>query len=301
MAEAFDPAARAPVLAAYDANRRDRAPLRVAAALAAVTGAPLYVVGVYADTGVLTPLAAGQLAEDLPHDPGPALDEAVADVDAGGVPSEALTVGAASAARGLDLVARETGAGLLVVGSAADAPQGQTAAGSTGRRLLDGAPCAVALAPRGWDRTAPPATVVAGWVDSEEGRAAVRGAEALAGRAGATLRLLVAVRARPWMAQPAEGSVEDDLRLRAAAAAEPSIAALLGVRVDIDVDLADPADALVAASGAADLVVIGSRGHGPTGATLLGGAGHRLVMEAACPVLVTAREPAVELTALVGG
>jgi nucleotide-binding universal stress UspA family protein len=48
----------------------------------------------------------------------------------------------------------------------------------------------------------------------------------------------------------------------------------------------DPPAALAAASADLDLLVCGSRGHGPLQTLVLGGTSHALVRRAACPVLV---------------
>ncbi|WP_432971524.1 universal stress protein [Dactylosporangium sp. CA-233914] len=48
----------------------------------------------------------------------------------------------------------------------------------------------------------------------------------------------------------------------------------------------DPASVLLDASGEAQLLVLGSRGHGPASALLAGSVTHRLLYHAACPLLV---------------
>jgi nucleotide-binding universal stress UspA family protein len=63
---------------------------------------------------------------------------------------ETRAVGSTTTAMGLrDLAARE-GAVAIVFGSAHDGPDGQVHPGSAGRRLMQGAPCALAFAPSGW-------------------------------------------------------------------------------------------------------------------------------------------------------
>jgi nucleotide-binding universal stress UspA family protein len=290
----------APILIAYDPASGDRAPVRFAAAVAGFTGAPLQVASVYADDDVLNRLAGGQMAEDLPGDPGERLEEVVRDLRADGLQAEAVAIGAASVPRGVDLAAAQIGPALVVVGSAAGTPSGRLAPSSTAQRLLDGGPCAVVIVPAGWDAGPPYRTFAAGFVETPEGHDAVRGAYALADRSGATLRVITAVQARPWMAAEADRSAEDDLRIRAGAAAESAIASLLGARVDIDVAVEDPVDALLRVAGEVELLVCGSRCYGPTSTTLLGGVTRRLTAEAACPVIVTARAPDVRLEELIG-
>jgi nucleotide-binding universal stress UspA family protein len=288
----------ASVIGAVDPAALDLAPARFAATIAGFTGAPLVFAGVYSSDEVATRLAGGQFGEDLRDGAGDVLDEVVAELRTTG--AETLAVGATSVPRGLDLTAQEIGAGLIVTGSASGAADGRVTPGGVGRRLLNGAPCAVAIVPRGHDREEPPATIGVGFVDSAEGRDALRAAHVLADRSGARLRVIAAVQRRPWMhGDPDE--VEADLRTRAERAAGESGLALVGEPVDVDVDVGEPADLLVRASGEVDLLVLGARAYGGRAATALGGVGGRVAGEAACPVIVLARGAEVGLDALVDG
>jgi nucleotide-binding universal stress UspA family protein len=292
---------RAPVLAAFDPVARDAAPVRFAAAVAGYTGAPLLVASVFGGDAHVDRLAAGQLAEEPAAERTGALDTLVRDLREAGAAAEAVELGATSAARGLTVGAEQAGAALVVVGSAARGRSGRVEAGGTAERLLTGAPCAVALVPIGWSGPPAPATVAVGFVDTEDGRDALHGAHALADRSGARLRVLSAVRPPAWMFAEADpGDVAADLRTEAEAAAESATAALLGPPVDVDVEVAEPDDVLVGASSEVDMLVCGSRGYGPRGATLVGGVTRRLVAGAACPVVVVAGGAVVRLEALAG-
>ncbi len=292
--------ASAPVIAAFDPVDANGAPARFGATVAAVTGAQLLVASVYGGDDVADRLVGGQLGENLSSDPSDALGAIVNALRDDGVDAEPLALAATSAPRGLSLAAEQLGAGLLVVGAASGLRQDRLAPGSTTERLLGGAPCAVAVVPTG-HRSRPPATVGVGYVDTAEGREAVRAAHALARRAGARLRVLSVVQPRPWMSAPG-GEVELVAALRTAAeeAAHEAVAAFLGAPVDIDVEVADPGDVLVAASAEVDVLVLGSRGYGPRSATLRGGVSRRVAAEGGCPVIVVARAAEVPLQALVG-
>jgi nucleotide-binding universal stress UspA family protein len=50
-----------------------------------------------------------------------------------------------------------------------------------------------------------------------------------------------------------------------------------------------PGDELARQSEAVDVMLVGSRGHGPLAALLLGGVSHVLLARAACPVVVVPR------------
>lgn len=268
----------APVLAQYDPDRPQLGPLRFAATVAAVMAAPLVIGAAYAGEDVVDTLADVQMGEGLPRDdPQPALDAVVRELGIDGERVDTAALGATSAPRALHLAAVELGAGLLVV------PPGATA-----ERLLDGAPCAVAVVPTEGDDAAF-ATIGVGLVETPEAAAAARGAELLARRAGARLRVLCAV--RPGHA---------DLHRRVEESAGAVLTAEPGVPVDIDVDDRDPRDLLVAASSEVDVLVCGSRCYGPHPATLRGGVTRHLTAEAACPVIVMARTPDVPFEELVG-
>jgi nucleotide-binding universal stress UspA family protein len=282
-----------PVLAAVDPLAPDPGPVRFAAAVAGRTGAPLTVVSVFGDHTAVTPLAAGQSGEALAEDADVVLEQAERIARDEAVEAESLAAVATSAPRGLSLTAVELGAGLLVVGSGVGGPSGQLHLGSTAERLLNGAPCAVALVPEGWE-TRDLTTIGAGFVDSAEGRAAVRDAHALAARSGARLRVLAAVRPRSW-----SHATADDLRAQAEAAAAAAMSGLLGAPVDVDVSVVEPADLLVAVSGELDLLVCGTRGYGPRPAALLGGVTRPLSARARCPVVVLSGAPQTGLAALV--
>ena len=58
-----------------------------------------------------------------------------------------------------------------------------------------------------------------------------------------------------------------------------------------DVQVGHPADVLVGLSAAADLLVVGSGGHGDIGSVLLGSVGMHCVHHASCPVVVVPTKP----------
>jgi nucleotide-binding universal stress UspA family protein len=64
-----------------------------------------------------------------------------------------------------------------------------------------------------------------------------------------------------------------------------------GATVDAAVVRRDPAGALVAASTAARLVVVGSRHRGELASIVLGSVGHTLIRRAACPVVIVPAVP----------
>jgi nucleotide-binding universal stress UspA family protein len=305
-----------PILVGYDPRRADHAPVEFGVATARLTGAPLVVASV--QLGVPTvpvsgePLqyAVGQPEEHLPADCSPAVAQIDTELRALGIPVECRTFRDTSAARALNHAAEDVEAGLLVVGSSKRSAAGRVLAGeSTAERLLHGAPCPVAVVPRSWTRDGRPVTIGVAYVDTEEGRDALRGAHALARHVGAKLRVLTVV--SPNLAMrlhteaPAAGrsgrNVEDvvgEHRVRAETELRSVVAALDGVPVDTDAFVGDPADVLISVSEHLDLLVLGSRAYGPLRAVLLGSVSRRVLRAAYCPVIVLPRGVRASLEAI---
>ena len=223
---------------------------------------------------------------------------------------ECRSLTSTSAARALHETSEAEDAGLLVVGSTRRGPVGRVIPGSTAERLMHGAPCPIGIVPPGWEAGAGLNTIGVAYVDTDEGREALRGAHAVARRAGASLRVLTAVKAGLAMygetqartaGQPGKDfeEVEGELRVRAENALRRATEALDGdVAVEVDAFVEDPADVLVRVSENLDLLICGSRGYGPLRAVLLGGVSRRLTAEARCPVIVLPRGVESSLDAL---
>jgi hypothetical protein len=85
-------------------------------------------------------------------------------------------------------------------------------------------------------------------------------------------------------------SYNDTLHERATSELEDAIAkvdAELGAGAEFRIG--DAVQTLTVASQQLDLLVLGSRGHGPLHAVMVGGVAGRLVRDAACPVIVVPR------------
>jgi nucleotide-binding universal stress UspA family protein len=293
-----------PIIVGYDPTTSDRAPIKFGVAAARFTGAPLIVASVSAARD-------GQQDEDLIPDASQALERARRELEPEGIPVECLELANTSAARALHEASESRDAGLLVVGSTRRGPVGRVIPGSTAERLMHGAPCPIGIVPPGWEAGAGLNTIGVAYVDTDEGHEALRGAHALAQRAGASLRVLTAVKAGLAMygeteartaEQPGKDfeEVEGELRVRAEAALRRATDALDGgVAVETDAFVEDPADVLVRVSENLDLLICGSRGYGPLRAVLLGGVSRRLTAEAKCPVIVLPRGVTSSLEALI--
>ena len=216
-----------------------------------------------------------------------------------GVQAEYRVVGSSSAAHGLDDVAEAESASMIVVGSTPRGARRRILPGSTGERLLHGAICPVAVAPRGM-REPPPDTPIrrigVAYVDSPEAREALRAASELAAETKATLRLYTVVAPRaevvvPVIGRDAEISFLASVREGARAALDEALASLPeGVNATEELLEGDVVDELASLDEhEVDLLVCGSRGYGPVRRVLLGGVARQLIRRAACPLVVVPR------------
>jgi nucleotide-binding universal stress UspA family protein len=194
----------------------------------------------------------------------------------------------ARAPDGLKEIAAAEGADLIVVGPTHRGRVGQVLPGSVGERVLDGAPCAVAIPPPGFaQREQHLRRIVVGCDGSREAEAALEQAAALAERVGSELTLLGVVEMRfdlagfPRPAAEAEIARIERVLERARAGLPPTLA----------VETRDvhgvPADMIAAAARGADLLMIGSRGHyGAARRLFLGSVASRVVRIAPCATIV---------------
>lgn len=187
-------------------------------------------------------------------------------------------IGPASASRAMHEFAERTQPGVLVVGSSERAAVGRISLGSTAERLLPGAPCPVAVAPRGYHkRQEPIRSIAVAYDESPEARHALEVGTMVARRDGLILRI-VAVR----------GSADADLQGRL-----EEVAASVGEEVKATGEVivsSHVVEALADLPGAhPDLLVCGSRGYGAVRQVLLGSVSARLIRQAAYPVIVVPR------------
>ncbi len=220
--------------------------------------------------------------------------ELAAAAEASGVQAELVAVPEISPARGLKRLAERREADLLVVGASHRGRVGRAILGSVSRAVLHGAPCPVAVAPKGCaDRLARPATIGVGYDGRPESRAALALAERAAEAYGARLSLLAAIpppEAFPLAPEEFHGWVglaEDAM----STAREALDEALAGLRVPAEGQVVSEhaSRALERLSASVDLIVCGSRGWGAAKRVVLGSTSDRLIHRAECPVVVAPR------------
>jgi nucleotide-binding universal stress UspA family protein len=297
-----------PILVGFDPKTADRGPVRFGAVAARFTGAPLIVGSVYADSAVIGQMAHGQMEDELVGDADRALRRVRSELAREAVEAECRPLPGHSAPGTLHRAAEEFGAGLLVVGSSDRGAAGRVLPGSTADRLMHGAPCPIAVVPHDWRRTRPLEVLGIAYADTPEGKEALESGLALARRARARVRVLMAIKPRHFgraaggrpgaetTTYDAAGEEMENAQLRIVSEAErraPDVA------VEPDVSVQDAAEFLIAASAGVDMLICGSRGYGPQRAVLLGGVSRKVASGAQCPVIVLARGVADGLRPLI--
>lgn len=202
--------------------------------------------------------------------------------------------GAPSVGQGLHELAEVIEADLLVVGSSRHGTFGRVFLGDDTHAALNGAPCAVAVAPTGYAKhPSLMREIGVAYNGSSESDRAVTVARLLAARHGAKLSAFEAVWI-PWYgfgtdhAAP-NGAIDelvDHARERIAALGEIEPHAVFG----------EPAKELALYSASLDLLVVGSRSEGPIGRLVHGSTSQQLARAARCPLLLLTCADAKALT-----
>jgi nucleotide-binding universal stress UspA family protein len=288
-----------PLVVGVDGTERSRDALALAAQLAD-SDQRVLLTHVHPYGRLANLLSDGQY-EVLVRDVADATFAAVQETLAPAAQRELRLVSNSSPAAGLQLIAEETGASIIVVGSSHRSGLDRVRAGSVTESVLAGAPVPVAVAPRaysGTDRAL--RTIGCGFDGSPESEWALAWAADLARRRGADL-LALAVHTPVAFGGVSTGSAfghrSANDALRAALVEQLNDAVTtLGDRSEISgrVLEGDAASELAGASAELDLLVLGSRGYGPIRTVLLGSVSRALVRSSACPVVVLPRGAPVE-------
>ena len=197
--------------------------------------------------------------------------------------------------RGLYMLAEAEDARIVVVGSTTRGRIGQALIGSTGELLLSSAPCAVAVAPRGYSHGERPALGLVGvaFDGHDDSVRAVEEAHRLAKLMDADLRVISVGPILRWPVSP-RGPIwfsEEEIGARM----REVLGDIEGDRVRLLLEQGEPAEVLAAVGVELDLLVAGSRGFGPVRRAVLGSTTRELLRLSPCPVLIVPRgEDAVE-------
>jgi len=276
------------ILVGYDGSDGGRDALELTRVLAEATDAGVLVVTVL-PYGPL-PIPYEILEEEEAERARPLFEEARERL--GELEIETRAFGGGSPAGVINDLAEREEVETIVVGSPHRGAVGRTLIGSVADGLLHGAPCEVAAAPRGFaaEEHGPFRTIAVAFDDTEEAKAALARAEALALACRATI-VVYTVSAPPTVVPGATGYT-------------PAIAPEAGPIVTravkgVDERLAATGRALAGTPAptiaeaceeiGADLLVAGSRGYGPVMRVLVGSVSTQLVHKSPCPVLVVPR------------
>ncbi|HET6549195.1 MAG TPA: universal stress protein [Solirubrobacter sp.] len=214
-----------------------------------------------------------------------------------GVRSHIRVVANPSPAHALHDLAESERATLVIVGSTHTGRAGRVLPGSTGERLLHGAPCSVAVVPKGYREHAgaPIRRIGVAYDDSPEAKAAFAAAVDLARALGAELEVIWVVSLDSYaspalMAGPSVAMLREDVERHVQATLDELVA---GVPSDVTATgvllIGNAADELAQRSQGLDLLVVGSRGYGPLRSVIVGGVSGRVMRAAHCPVIVVPR------------
>jgi nucleotide-binding universal stress UspA family protein len=204
-----------------------------------------------------------------------------------GVDAQFAWVGRPSVGRGLHELAERRGADLLVVGSTSRGLFGRVLIGDDTRDALNGAPCAVAVAPAGYsERTLHWREIGVGYDGSPESEHALAIARRFASELGAKVSAFEAVSLPRYLLSggpdPVDKSIAefvDEARDRIAVLGDVEPHAAYGAA----------AEELALYGASVDLLIVGSRGYGPIGRLVHGSTSQRLAHIARCPLLVLPR------------
>jgi nucleotide-binding universal stress UspA family protein len=266
--------------------------LELARVLAAKSGGSIVAVTVL--YGGPLPMEYALLSDDEASDAEPIFEAARAKLG-GDVAFETRAYGGGSPAAILTNHAERESFDAIVVGSPHRGPLGKALIGSVASSLLNGAPCEVFVAPKGYAEEShdPPSSIAVAYDGGPESKAALRRAEELARLSNAAIEVMTVVSPPVVVAVPggAAGSyapqspAEPDRVINDAIhSVDPSLGAE-GRRLD-----GSPAKEIAeACEEGVDLLVVGSRGYGPLTRVLLGSVSRKLIDDAPCPVLVVPR------------
>lgn len=208
--------------------------------------------------------------------------------DAAEVEAELVAVEDASPGRGLHQLAERLEADLIVVGSTRRGAIARATLGDDARGALNGAPCAVATAVSGYaEHPLPLAKIGVAYNGSAESDAALATARTLASKHHSVLRAMQVI-TYPALAMAGLAAAAASETVQALVdEAKQQLSHLDGVEAEVVDGQAE--EQLVAFSEDLDLLVVGSRGYGPTRRLMLGSVSNGLQRHCHCSLLVLPR------------
>lgn len=204
-----------------------------------------------------------------------------------------------SAARAMHDTAEAEAAAIIVLGATRRAVHGSTAAGSVAERLLGSAPCALAVAPKGYAQNEWSGSfrrIAAAYSPIGGDQAPVLAAGVIARRCRVPLTLIGVADPSVWAPDARAGRAGADELIAAQHAVMrrhlEEMRSLISGRVDTKIEILEgsPLQRLREASEGLDLLACGSRAYGPASRVQAGTVSTALVQASSCPVIVVPRE-----------
>src|SRR3954451_24362864 len=190
-----------------------------------------------------------------------------------------------SVGRGLHELCEVLGADLLVVGSSRRGLLGRVLIGDDTSAALNGALCAIAIAPSNYSQPGTTREIGVGYDGSPESEHALSAGRTLAVAWAAKLSALEAVSV-PSYSFVGPGAADNTPKWLVEDALERT-AGLGGV--EPHAAYGQPAEELALYSASLDLLIVGARGYGPLGRLVHGSTSQELAHTARCPLLVLTR------------
>jgi len=210
-----------------------------------------------------------------------------------GIEADLRWRGSPSVGRGLHELAEITEADLLVVGSSRRSLLGRVLIGDDTNAALNGAMCAVAIAPAGYSvEPQSMREVGVGYDGSVESERALELARIIAAEHHTKLSAFQAVSIPAYMYLGAPAPVDVEPIEHVVQHARERLAELGGA--EVHAAYGDPVEELTLYSASLDLLVVGSRGYGPIGRLVHGSTSQKLARTARCPLLVLTRSARME-------
>lgn len=291
MADSIDPPLFERIVVGVDGERGGRDALALAALLQRAGGGELIAVHVHAPAHTVDLSHPGRTEAALAAEQFELLERELA---AAGLQAHATVMTENSPARALHTAAERHAAQLIVVGACHLTGAERVVAGDDATGTLHGAPCAVAVAPRGFARSGGELRLVGvGVDDSPEANAALELARHLARRVGAVIRATTVVHLEhpfgsftawePAWPVDVPDARDTGQRLLDRLLADP------GHKATGEVAVGTTWEQLASRSGDLDLLVLGARNHSPLRRLVLGSTSTKLVRHIPCPLLVLPR------------
>lgn len=281
-----------PIVVGFDGSEHARDALALGRALAAALDTRLIVVDAYTPEELAWASGTAHVLDEPARKGVMEAAEKALDVNDR---YELRNVESPSAAGALHAVAESEHAQIIVVGSSHRGAVGRVLLGTVTQEALDGAPCAVIVAPAGLAAAKQPirlARIGVGFDDTPQAHDALAVARSVAGLTGGELSVVWAAHLvakafplslmsymHPNYWEEVRGKVEQRLQ---------EVTAPIRSELPVRTEIASGATvaALVRCSEKLDLLVLGSRGYGPIERVLLGSVSRAVVNDARCPVLV---------------